>query len=273
MAKSPDHKFSPLRSRFLYDELTELSRPLLGENFILEEADLPSLRPYRLVHQEVSFRQTPLAIVRRLHFLAKEKSRTSFRIRLTLCLNGFQDALEHLFFFAEEFERPISLDAVIDTAENYELGDFGIAWAWQKGESDIVAFVRNNVFIAIQGIAAKASIVKVAQEIDKFLSQLRTVDKYFEEKESIFFEIRSKQKMPIEIPAGETLAIGTIPKVEKGIGFTFFLTTSGSMNRNIANPNMWYYRAGMDKGQHTITLLYGDAGVLPKKAELDVIII
>lgn len=271
MAKSPDREPSPLRDRFLYDELRQLSRPLLGENFILEEADLPSLRPYRLVHQEVSLRQTPLAIVRRFFFSGKNKSHGTLRILLALCLTGFQEALGFLFSFVRDFERPIPWNAVVNTKESYELGDFGFAWGWLKEEPDVIALVRNNVFLAAEGFTIEPSVVKAAQEIDRSLNQLRTVDRYYEE-EGVFFEIEREQEAPIKIPAGEVLRIGAIPKVKKGIGFTFFLTTSGSMNRDITNPDIWYYRAGMDKGKRTITMLRGDAGILPKKAKLNIII-
>ncbi|NHI84155.1 MAG: hypothetical protein EAX81_07630 [Candidatus Thorarchaeota archaeon] len=272
MTRSSKRKSSIIRNRFLDDELRKLSRPLVGENLILEEMDLTSLRPYKLVHQEVFLRRTPLSIFRRLHFSEKEKRKARLQILLALCLDRIQGALDLLFSFVEDFERPIRLDSVVDVRKNYNLGDFGLAWAWLKGTPDIVTLVRNNVFLAVEGLETEMPIVEIARGIDGILNQLPTVDEYSEEKEGVFHEIQSKTPTPIKIPAGEVLAIGTIPKIKKDVGFTFFLTTSGSINRDITNPDKWYYRAGMDKGEHTITMLWGDAGILPKKAQLNIAI-
>ena len=264
---------SPLRERFSYDKIKQISRPLLGENFVLERVKIPSLQLGKLLRQEVVLRRSPLAIIKRYYYdVFKGSRRTSLILLFALCIDGFADAIELLFSFAEDFERPLPLVEVIETAKNYKLGDFGLAWAWQKKEPEIVSFVRNNVFIVVQGQAGENSLLNIAQEIDGQLNRLRTTEKYVEEKDGIFAQIKRRTDGVVKVEAGEKVTIGSLPKIKKGVGFNFFLTTSGSMNREIAKPEQWYYRAGMSKGKHKITLLHADAGILPKKEQLDVVI-
>ena len=260
---------SPLRIRFAYNKLRALSRPLLGENFILEEERLPTLTKFEIVHQEVSLRRTPLAISRKYYFAANENKRITSYLRLTLCLNGFQDALELLFSFAEEFQRPLPLEVVTNATEKYQIGDVGLAWTWRdEGEPEIIAFVRNNLLVTIQGHNIEDLTVAIAKEIDGAVKKLRTTDKYIAAKEGIFTEVRRKKGEQPKVPAGGTLTIGIVPSKQDSLGFSFFLATSGSMNRDIKNPEVWYYRAGMQKGKQEITLLRADSGILPIKERL-----
>jgi hypothetical protein len=264
---------SPLRVRFSYDKIKQLSRPLLGENFVLERVKISSLQMGKLLRQEVALRRNPLAIIKRYYYdVFKGSRRTSLILLFALCIDGFADAIELLFSFAEDFERPLPMDEVIETAENYKLGDFGLAWAWLKKEPEIVSFVRNNVFVVIQAQAGENSLLNIAQEIDGHLNRLSTTDRYVEEKDGIFSQIKRRTDGVVKVKVGEKVTIGSFPKIKKGVGFTFFLTTSGSMNREIAKPEEWYYRAGMEKGKYKITLLHADIGILPKKEQLDVVI-
>lgn len=260
-----------LRVRFSYDEIKRMSRPLLGENFVLERVKISSLQIGKLLRQEVVLRRRPLAIIKRYYYdLLKGSKRTSLYLLFALCIDGFADAIELLFSFAENFERPLPLDEVIETAKSYELGDFGLAWAWRKEEPDIVSFVRNNVFVVVQGQTGENSLLNIAQEIDGQLNQLRTTDKYVEEKDGLFTQIKRRTDGIVKVKAGEKFTLGSLLKIRKGVGFTFFLTTGGSMNQEIAKPEEWFYRAGMEKGKHKITLFHADEGILPKKEQLDV---
>jgi hypothetical protein len=253
-----------LRKRFAYDELKQISRPLLGENYVFEVEKHPSLKAFTVVHQEVSLNEIPLALVRKVFLSPVKKSETTLQLGITLCWHGFRDVLELLFAFTESFERPIPPEAIFNTTQKYQIGDFGLAWSWLGREDpEIVSFLRNNVLITIQGYNLRHLIVTIAREIDDELQALRTTKEYPEEQAGVFSEIK-RNKVP-EVAAGGRLTIGASPSERETL---FFLTTSGSMNRDIDRPDVWYYRAGMEKGKQEILLFRINAGILPKKERL-----
>jgi hypothetical protein len=183
---------------------------------------------------------------------------------MTLCWHGFRDAVELLFALTESFERPIPPEAVFNTTQKYQIGDFGLAWSWLGRDApDILSFLRNNVLITIQGYNLRQLIVTMAREIDTELQALLTTKEYAEERAGVFSEIK-RTRVP-GVAAGGRLTIGASPREGETL---FFLTSSGSINRDIDRPDVWYYRAGMEKGRQEIILFRINAGILPKKERL-----
>jgi len=253
---------SALQERFEYEEILKVSRPLLGENYIFDVAKYPSLEGFKVVHQEVFLQRTPLALAREIYLGRVEGKQTTLKLRIVLCWNGFRDAIDLLFGFAEAFERPIPVEAVVNVAETYQIGDFGLAWSWLgKKDPNMLYFARNNVLITLQG----KNLVAVAKEIDGRLKQLDTTKEYAEKKDGIFSEMKRKEGEVPKVEAGGSLVFPSIPTETKA---SFFLTTSGSVNRDPKRPSVWYYRAGMEKGKHEIILFRTNSGILPKKERI-----
>jgi hypothetical protein len=253
-----------LQKLFSYDELLKIQRPLLGENYVLNVRKYPSLKEFKVVHQEVSMMETPLALARKVFLSHTEKSETALQLDMTLCWHGFRDALRLLFAFTKSFERSIPTEAVYNTAQKHEIGDFGLAWSWiGRDEPNILCFLRNNVLVSIQGYNLEGLIVTIAGEIDGELKALRTTKEYAEAKAGVFSEIKRKQTP--RVIAGGRLTIGTYPIEKENL---FFLTTSGSVNRDIDRPDVWYYRAGIEKGEQEIIVFRVDSGILPKMERL-----
>jgi hypothetical protein len=251
-----------LRKRFGYDELVEISRPLLDEDYVFDVEKHPSLKEFKVVHQEVSMIETPLVLVRRVYLGHVGEKQSTLKLGMTLCWNGFRDALDALFGFAESFERPIPVEAVLNTTEVYQIGGFGLSWSWLgEGEPDILCFIKNNVLVTLQG----RNLVTVAKEIDGELKGLKTTRKYAEEEDAIFSEVKKKEGEVPKVKAGGHLTLPAIPNKEQSF---FFFTTSGSVNRDVDRPRFWYYRAGMEKGKQEVILFRVKSGILPKKERL-----
>lgn len=250
-----------MRDRFGYDEFAKISRPLLDENYIFDVEKYPSLKGFTVVHQEVSLLKTPLTLIRKVYLSHVGEGQRTLKLRMALCWNGFRDTLNLLFGFAFAFERPIPVRAVVNVVQKYQIGDFGLAWSWlEKEDPDILCFARNNVLIALQG----GNLVTIAKEMDGELKGLRTTRKYAEEKDGVFSEVKKKKGEVPEVKAGGYLTIGAVPTDEQ----SFFFTTTGSVNRDVERPSVWYYRAGMKKGENEIILFRVNSGILPKKERL-----
>src|SRR3990167_7460640 len=83
-------------------------RPSLAEDFEFVPTEYPSLREYRVEHEEVGLLEAPLA-VDRSSFLSRGTD--SLKLELALCLAGADAADELLFQRAAAFEREPELEA------------------------------------------------------------------------------------------------------------------------------------------------------------------
>lgn len=255
------------RQQFGYHKLVKESRPLLGENFVFEVGDYDSLKGYKIVHQEISLIETSLILIRDIFLGHTENQNRTLQLRLHLCWNGFTDALKLLFNYPRNFQRHIPIDVVVNTAEQYQIGDIGLAWSWMgKDVFDILAFVRNNVFITLAQRAEK-QLIQLASEMDTRFKSLDTTVAYSEAPSTVFSELQQREGKVPKLPARGRLIIGTIPPE---IQTSFFLTTNGSVNRDPQNPDVWYYRAGSKKGRQEILCFWVDVGILPKQERLSV---
>lgn len=248
--------------------VSKQDRPLLTEDFVFSPSDYPSANELRIVHEEVMLEETPLALVRLVHLEHATRPHTSIRLRLVLCWNGFRDALTLLARFSQSFQRAIPPTAVVNSAERYGAGDFGVAWRWTgEGEPDILGFVKNNVFVSLEGHDAAGVVGPLARGLSEALGRLRTGAAYADVPAEQLAGVRSRTEGIPRVPRGGRLEIGVLP--EDGSSF-FFLTTSGSVNRSPDRSGAWYYRAGNERGPQTVTLFRTGKGILPVRDRLTI---
>jgi hypothetical protein len=255
-------------SRLGYNELVGQERPLLAEDYVFDSKAIAAAKELRVDHENVFLQETPLSVVRQIHLQHGSKPHTALQLRLALCWNGFRDALTLLSRFAESFERRIPEETVLNAAQAHQIGEFGVSWAWSdKGGPDILGFVRKNVFVGIRGHDAGELTISLAQEVDAALGRGRSTEEYGDTPHPLFNELRRREGEFPKVPAAGKLSLGTLPAAQSRF---FFLTSSGSVNRESDKPQSWYYRAGTQKGRQEITLYWVDAGILPRRDRLSV---
>lgn len=255
-------------TRLDFDTVGREDRPYIAEDFVFDPSGYAAAKELRVVHEEVFLEETPLALLRQTHLQHAARAHTSLVLRLALCWDGFRDALTLLARYSESFQRAIPETAMVNTAERYGIGDFGVAWAWSgEGEPDVLAFVRNNVYASMQGHDAAAIVRPLGHELDEALHQLRTSGAYGEEPAGLLAEVRRRAGEVPRLPAGGRLDLGVLP--DEGTT-QFFLTTSGSVNRSPERRDSWYYRAGAEKGRQEVVLYRVGKGILPVREQLTV---
>jgi hypothetical protein len=257
-----------LRERFPAESY-RIPTALLGEDWVFSPANYPALADLAVVHEESSLCEAPLAIMRRISLAHPQKPSLGVQLNVVLCLNQSEDAVAFLFDFAGSFERPVPIERVWNTADATDTGDFGVAWSWSEGrEPDIIAFVRYNVLVMLQGNNAQERLTAAARQIDTTLRGLRTtVSAYSEATDGVFSAVRRTEgDVPKVAPRGR-LKLGTAPVSTERY---FFLSDKGSVNRDPDQKEAWYYRAGTERGRREIVLFRLGAGILPLKERLAV---
>jgi hypothetical protein len=254
--------------RLGFEAISREDRPYLAEDFVFQPSDYASGRELRNVHEDLVLEESPLALFRQVHLQHAARAHTSLRLRLALCWNGFRDALSLLANYSQSFQRAIPEKGVVNAAEKYGTGDFGLAWAWSgDGEPDVLAFVKNNVFVGIEGHDAAALVRPLARELADALGKLRTGGTYGEERTGLLADVRRRSGEVPSLPPGGRLDLGVLPADDSTL---FFVTSSGSVNRSPHETDSWYYRAGAAKGRQEIILFRVGKGILPIRERLTV---
>ncbi|MEO8450360.1 MAG: hypothetical protein ABI647_11245, partial [Gemmatimonadota bacterium] len=211
---------------------------LLAEDLVFRPSEFPELARFRLEHEQVSLLEAPLTVHRRYALTDTEDPDLQLRLDLRLCLEGPAGAFESLYRFTESFQRPIPREALKTVKD---LGDLAFAWSWDEPlASEVVAFVRHNVMVAIRGADAGARPERVARDIDARLRTLPLTDRYDSEPGPL-----SALEAPKSVGRGARLTLAANRDSEER---WFFLTTAGSVNRDPKDPELWYYRAGLASG-------------------------
>ena len=223
---------------------------------------------YKVIHQEVHLIEAPLYLVRKYFLVDDVTKDIPIQITISLAWDGFKCAVDFLFGFTEALDLFFNPDKVIDTRA-FSLGDFGVAWGWVSEEIDVLAFIRNNVFVGIQGFLPKERMISAAKAIDAEIHHLGTTSHYIDDQPGFFTQIRARNGN-LSIHPGERLDIGLQPP---GHETYFFMTTDGCMNRDFARPDVWYFRAGKEVGLQQITLFRVDEGILPQKECLSIAVV
>ena len=233
---------------------------LISENYRFSPQAILALLEYKVVHQEVRLVERPTTLVRKYYLSDGTPGQTPLQITISLSWGGFSDAVDFLFGFSEALDLLFSPEKLIDTRK-YALGDFGVAWNWVPGQINILAFVRNNVFVGFQGFIQEKTMLSAAKAIDGALDQLGKTGHYPEHRPGFFSAVRAGNAS-LSVPAGARLNIGLQATAKETF---FFLTSSGCMNRDPTRPELWYFRAGHTLGNQQIDLFRVDDGILPQK--------
>ncbi len=257
-----------LQEIFLRDTIHQSISPLLSNNYYFSPDNNPWLSSYRELLQEVHLIEDPLYLVRKYFLVEDKKKDIPIQITISLAWDGFDRALDFLFGFTEALDLFFNPEKIIDT-RTLGIGDFGVAWLWVSEEINVLTFIRNNVFVGIQGFIPKEQMILATKSIDNEIIKAGTVNRYLEEKQGFFVKNLGNSRK-LRIAPGDQLDIGI---QNPGTETFYFLTSNGSMNRDFYNSNLWYYRAGKEIGVQKILLFRADEGILPKKEVLNIEVI
>ena len=259
-----------LLQQFGFDEARRQSHKLLAEDYRFAPA-FPAGQAFKTVHERVFMEETPLAVVRELHLQHSAAPHSSLELTLALALNGFPDAMTLLDRFVHGFQRFVPPERVRNIHQTNQIGEFGVAWQWDPrsdGLLDVMAFVRHNVLVAASAHDPEPGLVlALAVQIDRELNALSTVQDYAEPGR---LSIDRAECAP-RVAAGGRLELRDFGAEDRDGATLFFVPSSGSVNRDPANPQRWYYRAGEKRGTQQI-MLYRVArgGILPARQRLNV---
>jgi hypothetical protein len=252
--------------QFGFEEARRRQRPLLAAEYVFK-ASFPAAQAFKTVFERVFLEETPLSVVREIHLQHVDKLHTSAKLTLALCWEGFAGAMTLLERFVNGFQRSLPPAQVWNAVTQNETGDFGVAWAWEKSsrEPDVMAFVRFNVLVAATGHDAEPGFLPaLANQIDRELRGSATTESYADTKQGLL----SRPGAP-QIRQGGRLDLVEFDAEKQGESL-FFLTSSGSVNRDPQSPQKWYYRAGGQRGRQEITLFRVGRGILPVRERLTV---
>lgn len=233
-------------------------RPWMANDFVFAPADHPSLRGFRVEHEELDLLEAPLAVSRRV-FLSHGSD--TLRIEFALCLGGFDAAVGLLFERAAAFQREPLEQGIVDIARASGVGDVGLAWSWGERDGE-AGFVRHNVMVFLHG--RHETLLQQARELDVVLSHQRTATSRTLQAETLF-DVR------------DTLAVAAGDRVELGVPLSreakhFFVASGGAVNRDTADPMRHYYRAGLTPGEHVIDVYRVGRGLLPAQQTIRITI-
>ena len=248
--------------RYVDKRIFDQTRPVISDSYRFAVKDYPSLKPFTLSFEQSVFLEKSNALGYEFVFTGEKRTCANLNVEILFCWDAKQ-APSVLLQSAGKFERNIP-EAITRIDKEQEIGDFGLAWAWDSS-TKAVFFMRNNVIVGLYGTCVGDELLAIAKEIDTSLTRQKSIRQYTEEKGKFFAKVKEKK-----VKTGERLDIGTAPYKNETV---YFQTTSGSVNRDIAKPELWYYRAGGEKGKQTITLFHLGEGRVPKMEKLVIEII
>jgi hypothetical protein len=235
------------------------SRRVLGQDFEFSPSNYPSLKDFAVERNELELGEKPLAVTRE-YVIAYGME--GVQLELSLCLAGPAAAYELLFHRATSFQREPTPERVVDVARKLDIGDAGVGWQWDDREPDgVLGFVRFNVLAFMRGRFDRLQ--AFARELDADLSKRETRTEYADSPKLLF---ESAGRDGHATTAGARLDLGT----SSNGSTTFFVATGGSVNRDAAEPGLFYYRAGLAKGNYTIVAYRVGKGLLPDRQTMTV---
>jgi hypothetical protein len=252
--------------QFGFEEARKRQRPLLATDYVFKPS-FPAAQPFKTVFERVFLEETPLSVVREIHLQHGDKLHTSAKLTLALCWEGFAGAMMLLERFVNGFQRDLPAEHAWNTVTQNETGDFGVAWAWDKPsrEPDVIAFVRFNVFVAATGHDTDPGFLPaLANQVDRELRGSSTTEGYADATEGLLPRAGASQ-----VKLGGRLDLIEFDPEKEGASL-FFLTSSGSVNRDPQSPQRWYYRAGAQRGRQEITVFRVGRGILPVRERMTV---
>ncbi|MEP7346480.1 MAG: hypothetical protein ABI877_14510 [Gemmatimonadaceae bacterium] len=249
-----------LRERF--GTKGELPRSVVTGDFRFVPTEFATLRDYRIEHEEVDVVEKPLAIDR---WYLLTHGVDSLQLEVALCLEGAVAAAELLFRRLEAYQREPAAEALRDLTAS-GIGDLGVAWSWDaKERTGVAGFVRHNVVAILQG--RYDTLLDQARELDAALARIPAGDGPSEIAEPSF-ELGGRESS-LRVASGGRVDLG-LP-ARPGDQY-FFLAAGGSVNRDPKEPTRRYFRAGLGKGQHLVTVLRVGAGLLPARQTIRITI-
>lgn len=222
---------------------------------------------YRVAREEDRFIEKPLYLIKK-YFLTREKQ-PDFPIQITCALawDGYPQAVDFLTGFIASLDLFFNPDKILDT-RSIGLGNFGFAWGWVQGEINVLTFIRNNVFVGIQGFLPAGRMKEIALDIDVNLAVHTSTEGYREAEQNRYLE-RTRTARLTTLHPGERFDLG---KQLPGMGKFFFAAPEGSVNRDLQQTDNWYYRAGINTGLHPITLFRIAEGSLPVYEKTEILV-
>lgn len=240
---------------------------LLGEDFVFRPDDYAALSSAEILYQDISFDNHPDTISRKL-LVSCDSTNPPLQLAIRLCLEGKEGAASRLLNHCGLYQRAVPADDVEVISESRGIGHLGLAWSWDGGDQwDIAAFVRHNLLVILDGGAAGVSLMDLAAGIDERVQELSITKNHSTVQDGVLASLRTDKS----VPHLETMSRMDIPVPANQDEHWFFRSDRGSVSRDPADSNRFYYRAGLEPGPATIELFRVAAdGVLPQRERLSI---
>ena len=235
-------------------------RRLLNEDFEFSAERYPSIQKLAIKRDELDMLEKPLAVTRRY---VLSQGFVGYQLEFALCLTGPEAAVDLLFERASAFQREPRTAAVINLPEAERIGEVGVAWRWSEHEAEgVLGFVRHNVLVFMQG--EYGALLNQARELDTELSRRQTTTEYSDRGGALLEMPAAGRELSVE--PGARLDLGAVSSDAR----YFFVASGGSVNRDAASPDRYYYRAGLVKGIYGIVVYRVGRGLLPDRQTLQI---
>ena len=251
-----------IRALFGYSSIVGLERSELDADFVLDTAALPGA-PYQIGFEHVFLRKHPLSVTRRLSLRPEQGPRLD--LALTLACGGFGDAVKLLFRSAAFLDHPAT-ESIHDLTRLHTIGELALGWgAASPDELTVVLMVRRNVLVELRAAGEGIDSLEVARKLDDALAGLSPDKTNARPPDRLLDQLDPAGKGQPRVAVGDRLTLGSEPLESRT---RFFVTTSGSVNRDLADAAVWYYRAGSETGEQRIATLTVGEGIVPTYEEL-----
>jgi hypothetical protein len=251
----------PPNLRELFGPQGPRRRDLLAEDFEFSVGRFPSFREFVVDRNEPGMLEKPLAVTRRYIL---RRGLEGLQLEFVLCLGGSDAAVDLLFERASAFQRQPAADTLIDARSQLNIGETGIAWRWDEREPEgVLAFVRYNVLVFMRG--RFQALEGQARELDADLSRRKVTIEY-SDGEGPLLQTLTKGGT-YSVARGGRLDLGSPILPDTGY---FFVASGGSINRNTEDSTRYYYRAGLEKGTHTVAIYRLGSGLLADRQTIQI---
>lgn len=224
----------------------------------------PSAADWQLVHEDVSWGCAPVCLMRSQYLQHRQESRSSLTVRLSFCCDGCADALRLLERYASSFERVVPPNSVVNVADEWTLGDFGLGWSWSRSPDvpDVLAFRRHNLLAVLEGRDAARHVLPVARALDGALRRLRTVGAYPEDGAGAD---QPGRPGPVRVAAHGELDLTPILGEDSATSCFFREGGRAVLDRR---ARRWEFRAGGERGRVHLPMFRAGAGIVPQRESL-----
>ena len=233
-----------MKEMYGFDKLSGKDKPLVaGFDIGKFRADFPAIKTIRISNYETKRAE-------RIVSLYNERAEEEVKLHIIVAQQSCADAHEALFItYTLSSKEP----SYAFGEKGINIGDFCLLTK-MKPSLRRIDFVRNNIAIKVYGGKnTEFDIRELAKKIDDFIKNEPTWKSLDDSNKKP--QIKSFSMEKPDISSGEKSYLRhEVVDPEEGILEYRFKVTGGSINQDPKNTNIYYYRAGNQKGEYKITL-------------------